>query len=150
MNTAIQEKQEEVKEKQQELVEEIHTQSIKQEQKHNKLMQQVSRASNIIDTPVKNSSGDNLGEIKDLVLDPFSGQMVYAVIAFGGTFGFGDKLFAIPWRALHWSHDHEHYTLNVEKSSLENAPGFDKNHWPDNNRWNVLREELEHFYYDKL
>jgi sporulation protein YlmC with PRC-barrel domain len=154
MNTAIQnkreelhDKQEEVAEKQQELREESHKVAVEHDEKHNKTMQLVSRASNIINTAVRNSNGDDLGDIKDLVLDPLTGHMMYAVVAFGGVFGLGDKYFAIPWRALHWNHDKEHYTLNVDKSSLEKAPGFDKNHWPDSsNKWEQLSEELEQFY----
>lgn len=154
MNAAIQEKrqeiidkQEEVKEKQQELRQENRKEWEEQSKKHNETMLQVSRASKIIDTAVKNSSGDDLGTIKELVIDPVSGHMVYAVVSFGGVFGLGDKLFAIPWKALHWSYDNAHYTLNINKSSLEKAPGFDKDHWPDSsNKWDQLREELEQFY----
>lgn len=147
MNTAIENKREEVIEKQQELNEESYKTAVRHDEKHNKNMQMISRASNIINTAVRNSSGDDLGDIKDLVLDPSTGHMVYAVVAFGGVFGLGDKYFAIPWKALHWSHDNEYYTLNVDKSALEKAPGFDKNHWPDSeNKWEQLREELEQFY----
>jgi hypothetical protein len=38
----------------------------------NESMQQVTRVSKIIGTPVKNPKGDNLGDIKELVLDPRS------------------------------------------------------------------------------
>jgi sporulation protein YlmC with PRC-barrel domain len=110
-------------------------------------MQQMSRASNIIDTTVKNFQGQDLGEIKDLVLDPETGHIVYAVIAFGGVFGIGDKLFAVPWKALRWTGDTTHYVLNIDKTSLEKAPGFDKNHWPDcSNSWNLQRDALNQFY----
>jgi sporulation protein YlmC with PRC-barrel domain len=154
MNTAIQntreelhEKQQEVIEKQQELNDESYKVAVKQDEKHNEVMQMVSRASSIISTTVKNSSGDDLGDIKDLVLDPLTGNMVYAVVAFGGVFGLGDKYFAIPWRALQWSHDNHYYTLNVDKGYLEKAPGFDKDHWPESsNNWEQVREELEQFY----
>lgn len=143
----LMEKQEEVREKQQELRHESHKEAVEHAKKHNKSMQLVSRASKIIDTAVKNSSGDNLGEIKDLVLNPENGQVVYAVIVFGGVFGMGDKYFAIPWRTLLWNRDKEHYVLNIDKTSLEKAPGFDKNHWPDSsNKWEQLREEIDQFY----
>ena len=66
-------------------------------------MQQVSRASKIIGTKVKNSKGESLGDIKDLVMDPENGQVVYGVVSFGGILGMGDKLFAIPWGALVWN-----------------------------------------------
>jgi sporulation protein YlmC with PRC-barrel domain len=110
-------------------------------------MQQISRASKIIGTDVKDSYGEKLGDIKELVLNPESGQVVYAVVSYGGAFGVGDKLFAVPWNALHWAHDKENYVLNVDKGTLKKAPGFDKDHWPDSaSKWDQQREEIEQFY----
>ena len=43
----------------------------------------------------------------------------------------GDKLFAIPWSALSISPSRDYVLLNVDKQTLERAPGFDRNHWPD-------------------
>lgn len=141
------EKQQEVKEKQKELKQEVQKEVKEQNLEANKSMQEVSRASKIIGTAVKDTYGENLGDIKDLVLDPESGHIVYAVVSFGGVLGMGDKLFALPWKTLHWNHDKENYVLDVDKAVLKKAPGFDKNHWPDSsNKWDQLREELNQFY----
>ncbi|ATG90132.1 PRC-barrel domain-containing protein [Methylomonas koyamae] len=121
--------------------------SAKPTQTSNLAMQQISRASKIMGTAVKNPSGDKLGEITDLVLNPDNGQVVYAVVSFGGMMGMGDKLFAIPWRALHWKADSEYYVLQIDRSTLKTAPGFDKNHWPDSSdSWDLQREGLNQFY----
>ena len=57
------------------------------------------------------------------------------------------KLFAIPWHVLHWTRDKNHYVLNVDKTVLKDAPGFDKKHWPhSSNTWDQLSEELNQFY----
>jgi sporulation protein YlmC with PRC-barrel domain len=141
------EKQEELKEAQQDLKQEIRKESIAQSKDYNQSMQQVSRASKIIGTAVQNHSGDSLGDIKDLVLDPETGQVVYAVVTFGGVFGMGDKLFAVPLPALRWIRDKEYYILDIDKSLLEKAPGFDKDHWPNSlSKWDQQREELHQFY----
>jgi sporulation protein YlmC with PRC-barrel domain len=142
----VQEKQQEVKEKQKELKQERQVESAKRVQAANESMQQMSRASKIIGTNVKNPNGDKLGDIKDLVLDPESGQVVYVVVSFGGLLGVGDKLFALPWKALHWARDKEYYVFNVEESTLKKAPGFDKKYWPDSSKWDQLREEVKEFY----
>jgi sporulation protein YlmC with PRC-barrel domain len=143
----LMEKQKEVREKQQELMHANHKESVDNAQQYNKSMQLVSRVTKILDTVVKNSNGDSLGDIKDLVVNPEDGHIAYAVIAFGGVFGMGNKYFAIPWRTLHWNCDTENYVLNIDKSSLEKAPGFDKDHWPDSsNKWELLREEIDQFY----
>jgi sporulation protein YlmC with PRC-barrel domain len=133
----VQEKREEVKEAQKEL-----------RQETNKKMMEVSRASKIIGTDVKNTRGDSLGDIKDLVLDPLSGNIVYAVVSYGGVLGMGSKLFAIPWSVLRWSRDKDYYVLDMDKDTLKKAPGFDKDHWPDSlNKWEQQREEINQFYH---
>lgn len=141
------EKQQDVKEAEKELKQETTKAVIENAKEANKEMLQVSRASKIIGTNVKNPKGDNLGGIKELVLDPQSGHVVYAVVSFGGVLGLGNKLFAIPWSLLHWTRDKEHYVLDLDKETLKNAPGFDKKHWPDSsNKWDQLSEELNQFY----
>lgn len=78
-----------------------------------------------------NAAGDNLGSIKELMVDIPSGRIAYAVLSFGGFLGMGNKLFAVPWQALRVDEDDKRLILNVDKATLENAPGFDKDNWPD-------------------
>lgn len=80
---------------------------------------------------VKNSAGENLGKIEELVIDPVSGAIRYAVLSFGGFLGMGDKLFAIPWSALKVSPARDYVLLDIDKETLERAPGFDRGHWPN-------------------
>jgi PRC-barrel domain len=64
------------------------------------------------------------------MLDVRRGQIAYAVLSFGGTSRMGDKLFAVPWSALILDTDRECFVLDILKERLENAPGFDQDHWP--------------------
>lgn len=137
----------EVHEAQKDLSHEMRKESIEQSKDYNKSMQQVSRVSKILSTTVKNHSGDYLGDIKDLVLDPETGQVAYTVVTFGGVFGMGNKLFAVPFQALRWVRDKEYYILDIDKSVLDKAPGFDDDHWPNSlSKWDQHREELRQFY----
>ena len=97
----------------------------------------VFRAKTLIGYKVKNRSGEDLGKIEELAIDPETGQIAYAVLSFGGFLGLGDKLFAIPWSALQPRHSEEVFLLDVDKQQLKNAPGFDKDKWPDmaDRRW---------------
>ena len=52
------------------------------------------RASQLICKNVENAQGDNLGEIKDLILDVNNERVFYTVLEFGGFLGMGEKLFA--------------------------------------------------------
>ena len=79
---------------------------------------------------VKNSAGENLGEIEHIMLDVPTGRVAYAVLSFGGFLGVGDKLFAIPWEALTLDTDNKCFILDASKEQLKKAPGFDKDHWP--------------------
>lgn len=88
-------------------------------------------ASSVIGTDVKNLQDDNLGKIEEIMLDVINGRVMYAVLSFGGFLGVGNKLFAIPWQALRYDHAANAYRLAADKERLKNAPGFDKDEWPD-------------------
>lgn len=80
---------------------------------------------------IKNPQGDSLGDLKDIMIDTESGKVAYAVLSFGGILGMGDKLFAVPWEALVVDGENKCLILNVSKDRLKDAPGFDKDHWPN-------------------
>jgi len=88
-------------------------------------------ASTLIGDKVFNRFGDELGYIKDIMLDLDSGRVAYAVLSFGGFLGLGDKLFALPWSSLELDAPNHCFILDVDKERLENAEGFDKENWPD-------------------
>ena len=88
-------------------------------------------ADTLIGDSVVNAADDDLGDIKEIMLDMQTGQVAYAVLAFGGFMGMGDKLFAVPWQALHLDTVNKRFVLDIEKDRLQNAPGFDKDAWPD-------------------
>ena len=74
--------------------------------------------------------GEKLGTLDEIMLDVPTGRIAYAVLASGGFLGLGEKLFAIPWRALTLDPDNKSFVLDVSKEHLKDAPGFDKDHWP--------------------
>jgi sporulation protein YlmC with PRC-barrel domain len=79
---------------------------------------------------VVNSKGDDLGNIKDYMIDLDTGGTAYCVLSFGGFLGVGDKLFAVPWQAMTLDTERHCFILDVDKERLKNAPGFDKDNWP--------------------
>ncbi len=87
-------------------------------------------ADTLLGNAVYNTDGEDLGDIKEFMLDMASGQVAYAVLSFGGVLGLGDKLLAVPFSALAFDTLNKRFTLNVLKESLKDAPGFDKDHWP--------------------
>jgi sporulation protein YlmC with PRC-barrel domain len=102
-------------------------------------------ASTLIGDQVINAEGEDLGHIKDIMIDVRNGTVAYAVLSFGGFLGMGDKLFAIPWQRLQLSEKEKRFYLDVDKEMLEEAPSFDKDHWPDMSA-SSWREEVDVYY----
>lgn len=91
----------------------------------------VLSASTLQGDKVINAAGENIGKIDQIMIDTQTGRVAYAVLSFGGFLGMGDKLFAIPWRRLSLDEDNKVFRLDIDKEALKQAPGFDKDHWPD-------------------
>jgi len=79
---------------------------------------------------VYSSDNEEIGKIKDIMLDVERGRIAYAVMSSGGFLGIGDKLLALPWAALTLDTTRKCFLLNVTGERVKNAPGFDKDHWP--------------------
>ena len=88
-------------------------------------------AGTLVGNDVFNQEDESVGDIKEIMLDMRSGNVSYAVMSFGGFLGMGDKLFAVPWKALKLDTGKKRFVLNVQKGRLKDAPGFDKDHWPN-------------------
>jgi sporulation protein YlmC with PRC-barrel domain len=80
---------------------------------------------------VYNHKNEEVGDIKELMLDMVDGKVAYAVLSFGGNAGVGEKLFTVPWSALTLDAENQRFVLRVEKDELTKAPGFDNDDWPD-------------------
>ena len=91
----------------------------------------VMGADTLVGNDVYNHKDEDLGDIKEIMLDMRSGKVGYAVLSFGGFLGMGEKLFAVPWNALKLDTEHKRFVLNVDKDRLKLAPGFDKDKWPN-------------------
>lgn len=90
-------------------------------------------ATTIIGDKVYNNQDEKLGEIKDLMLNVYNGRSEYVVIEFGGFLGIGEKYFAVPFHALSIDTNRHAFILDQKREVLEEAPGFDKDHWPETN-----------------
>lgn len=86
------------------------------------------RATELKGTEVKTPTGEKLGDIKEVVLDP-NGRVSYAALSVGGFLGLGDKVVAVPWDSMTFSlggdkGDKRLITLTSTKKQLEQAPQF--------------------------
>jgi len=80
------------------------------------------RAKKVIDTAVKDVEGNRIGEVKDIVLDKMSNNIMFAVVSFGGFLGIGEKYHPIPWDLLDYDEDFDAYVIGLTKDELKAAP----------------------------
>jgi len=100
------------------------------------------RASKAINAEAKNAQGESLGKIEDLVVNPTTGKIEFAVLSRE------DKLIPVPWQLFSLSTttgaraglpsptgmEPLSFTANVDKLKFDQAPAIDKNQWPDFNQ----------------
>ena len=68
--------------------------------------------------------GSKLGTVDYLVVDLGTGQVVYAILSFGGFLGLGQKYHPVPFEFLHLSADRSGYVVDIERSLIDGSPSF--------------------------
>ncbi|SHF47111.1 PRC-barrel domain-containing protein [Fodinibius roseus] len=107
-------------------------------------------ATSITGTNVQNLQGEDIGNIKDLMIDLENGQVLYTVLSFGGFMGMGDDYFAIPMEALIFSEKEEELIkIDIDKETLKEAPGFDKDNWPMQPTDEFLNSVYDYYGYER-
>ena len=96
------------------------------------------RADKLKGKNVETPSGDKLGDIDEVVIDPQNGRIAYVVLSVGGFLGIGDRLVAVPWEAIKIERkdNKDRLTLAATKDKLEKAPQFDKGEA----KWNEMSD----------
>jgi len=94
--------------------------------------------SQVMDANVKDLQGDNLGKIKDVLLDPASGRAKFAIIQLSGDVGPKGVYAPVPWTLLKptittTTGEPKSFVLNVDKDKFAGAQKFYLSHWPDSN-----------------
>ena len=88
--------------------------------------QSLITASRVNGTPVFNREGERIGHIEDLSIDKVSGQVRYALLAFGGFLGIGDRFHPLPWSMLEYDTGRNGYIVPLDRPELEKAPHYSK------------------------
>ena len=86
------------------------------------------QTSKIVGTKVRTAQGDEIGVVKDVVIDRSTGCMAYTVLSAGGT---GTrttsqaKLVAVPWTVYTTTSEPGTLVVSVERDRIYNAPAFE-------------------------
>jgi sporulation protein YlmC with PRC-barrel domain len=104
--------------------------------------------SKLVGRPVKSSQGEEVGTIKDVVLDRNTGCLAYTVLATGGGGGQvagGGKMVAVPWSVYSASSDVNTYTVTVDRERIYSAPVFDYAHVEEYSRPDYINNVYGYF-----
>src|SRR5437867_1957369 len=94
------------------------------------------QTSKLVGTKVKSSQGEEIGVVKDVVLDRNTGCMAYTVLSTGGggaRVSRGGKMVAVPWTVYSPTSDLSVMTVTVYRDRIYNAPVFDSRTKPARN-----------------
>jgi sporulation protein YlmC with PRC-barrel domain len=80
------------------------------------------RAKKVLGTDVKDTAGNTIGKVEDIMLDKQSSNIMYAVVGFGGFLGMGEKYHPVPWSQLDYDKDDGAYVVSFTKEQLKAAP----------------------------
>lgn len=92
---------------------------------------QLLSSEDLKDTPVYGLNGEQIGTIDHLMIDRESGQVIFAVVTFGGLLGMGESHYPVPWRSLKYSYELEGYTSSIDEDTVRDAPEFSDDSYDD-------------------
>jgi hypothetical protein len=82
----------------------------------------------IVGTKVQMTTGENIGEVKEVLLDR-QGNASYAVVSYGAVMGIGAKRAAVPWASVKSAM--QDGKMIMTRSRLEGAPVLPSGKVPD-------------------
>jgi hypothetical protein len=90
-------------------------------------------AATLVGVDVKNSANENIGEIKDVIVDN-SGKATSVILGTGGVLGLGERNVPISWDQVKISRDNGgnlQATTSLTKEQIEGMPEYtkDKGAW---------------------
>jgi sporulation protein YlmC with PRC-barrel domain len=79
----------------------------------------------LLGSNVKSLQGQNVGDLKQLMLDPHTGRVMYAVVSMGGFLGMGEKTIVVPWHAIEIARNGQSLALHLSPQMLQQAPAYE-------------------------
>lgn len=96
------------------------------------------RASKLMGKDVRNAQGQELGEIKDMIVDLERNRVHYVILERGGVLGVGGKAIALPVSRLEGRAGDE-LAVNLTEQQMKDAPGLERDvQWSDPRTWDNI------------
>jgi len=103
-------------------------------------------ASRVIGSSVFNLAGERIGHVEDLSIHKISGQVMYALMSFGGFLGVGERFHPLPWSILEFAPDKDGYVVPLDKAELKAAPSLSRDDLEAFGAGESLFSELNDYY----
>jgi sporulation protein YlmC with PRC-barrel domain len=108
------------------------------------------RLDDIAGTDLRTPNDEYLGSIEDVVLDPQSGGVAYAIVERDTFLGIGGETVAVPWSALKATPGLNMFVLDVDEAAMEQAPTVDAAAVGDPTQFQARREEIDRYWQGHL
>ncbi len=82
---------------------------------------------------VRGLAGDDLGDVKDLLIEPNSGRVAFAVVSTGGVLGVGETLRLVPFASLKRTPDREAFLVEMTEAQWKEMPIVERKDYNDGN-----------------
>lgn len=109
----------------------------------------VHRASDLTGKPVHDSEGNELGSVKDLVIEMGNGDVRLAALQLKEATDDNSKLCLVPWSSFQCEYDAKSeqakLVLPFDASTLRAAPNFASKNWPDLARDQIVGDVNQYF-----
>lgn len=97
---------------------------------------------------VRNRADEEIGKVEEIMIDMQTGRVAYVVLSAGGFLGIGDKYFAVPWGLIEVDTARHGVIADLDKQTIEDAPGFDKDNWPDSSDLSWLNDVYVYYRHE--
>ena len=75
-------------------------------------------------TPVFGQDGRKLGTVHSVMIHKVTGQVAYAVLAFGGLLGMAEHVCSIPWSKLTFDVKRQGYVVELTREEIAATPNM--------------------------
>jgi sporulation protein YlmC with PRC-barrel domain len=108
------------------------------------------RLDDIAGTDLRTPNDQYLGSVEDVVLDPQSGGVAYAVVERGAFLGIGGDSVAVPWSSLKATPGLNLFVLDVDEAAMEGAPTVEPGSMGDPAQFQQRRQEIDRYWQQHL
>ena len=84
------------------------------------------KTSEVLGADLVDRAGHKLATIRELFIDPVSGQAHFAIAEAAGLLGSGGKYHPVPWSLLQYDAGRRAYVAPFDKDRLKAGPAYDR------------------------